>query len=388
MRFKSGFCLALGLAFLTVAGICGVLTVRQAAEISAYHHASTCPPGAPIVGDCLQSIDGAVTAVIEIGGKGAKYALDVRTAAGTRHITFSFDSLMLRDVIDGDPAVVTMWRGTPVAVSAGGRTEATANVPETAFARYLGEWALTAGGGLLLLLGAAATRRNRASGGQPFARPVVAAVTLALWLGCGVVTYSGAILAIDPSALHPDLAAAGAGLVIVAGLSAGLAITVIRRRNRRLPAGLGVRLPALRKNARTRMARRARPARARLHPATWAPVWETGAARWVMPALTVPVLFGVFFTTHDGPEARAFRHAPACVGESNLATCVGNFTATVNGVRTPLQGTANYAQVSYVTGDGVIRAWARFDGNGGALGRLAGADQNERAPVTIEVWRG
>ncbi len=87
-------------------------------------------------------------------------------------------------------------------------------------------------------------------------------------------------------------------------------------------------------------------------------------------------------------HARAYRHAPACAGETNLATCTGDFTATVNGVRTDSQGGSNYADVSYVTGDGVINTWARFDGDGTALARAATADENERTPLTIKVWRG
>ena len=105
--------------------------------------------------------------------------------------------------------------------------------------------------------------------------------------------------------------------------------------------------------------------------------------------LTVGVLFGILLTVQDGPPARAYRQAPACVGEANLATCVGDFTATINAVRTGSQsGNSNYADVSYVTGDGVINTWATFDGNGSDLARAADADENQRTPLTIKVWRG
>lgn len=106
---------------------------------------------------------------------------------------------------------------------------------------------------------------------------------------------------------------------------------------------------------------------------------------WIMPGLTVAVLFGVFLTTHDGPAARAYRDAPACVGETNLATCVGDFTAEINGVRTPANG-RNSADVSYATPDGAINAWATFDGDSTALARGAEADKNAYSQLTVRVW--
>jgi hypothetical protein len=111
------------------------------------------------------------------------------------------------------------------------------------------------------------------------------------------------------------------------------------------------------------------------------------AARWAVPVLTVAVLAGIGLATQDGTSARAYRHAPACAGETNLSACAGDFTATVNGVRT-MPGNGSYADVSYVTADGVINNWARFDGNGAALAGTAEADQDQRTPLTIRVWRG
>lgn len=107
---------------------------------------------------------------------------------------------------------------------------------------------------------------------------------------------------------------------------------------------------------------------------------------WLVPVLIVAVLFGIGLTSQDGPAARAFRHAPACAGQANLATCVGDFTAVVNGVRTSAGG-GSYADVSYVTANGAINAWARFDGSGSAIARTASADQSQQTPLTIRVWR-
>src|SRR5262249_3585119 len=87
-----------------------------------------------------------------------------------------------------------------------------------------------------------------------------------------------------------------------------------------------------------------------------------------------------------GPPARAFRHAPACVGETNLATCVGDFTAVINGVRAPANG-ADFADVSYVTHDGAINAWARFDGDAATIVRMANVDESAGTQLRIRVWR-
>jgi hypothetical protein len=121
-------------------------------------------------------------------------------------------------------------------------------------------------------------------------------------------------------------------------------------------------------------------------PAIWARVLGARAAEYVPVLLTVAVLFGVFFSSKDGPAARAFQHAPECVGETNLATCVGDFTAIINGVRAPANG-ASFADVSYVTYDGAINTWARFDGNAASIAASATADERARTPLRIEVWR-
>ena len=207
-------------------------------------------------------------------------------------------------------------------------------------------------------------------------------------LGAVVVLFGGVALDGKPSRLGPDAAATGAALVVVLALSARLGINA-RRRSRRDPAALplGAQVPPT--AAPTRVRRPAIPLRARLRPAAWSSRFRAFAAGWIPVVLTVAVLFGVLLTIQDGPPARAYRHAPACIGEANLATCVGDFTATVNGVRTGSQsGNDNYADVSYVTGDGVINTWATFDGNANSLARAANADEDQRTPLTIKVWRG
>jgi hypothetical protein len=233
VRFGGWLCLVLGVAFLFAAGVLGVLAVQHATEISAYHHARACPAGAPSDADCLRAVDGSVAAVTEFPGGGrvsADYALDVRTASTTLHLTFGSDSPMLGFAVNGDPAVVTMWRGVPVSVVTDGRSEVSTSVPETAFAGDLGNSEMAGGVGVFFVLGALAIRRNRRAGGmQPLTRPVLAAALSALLLVGIVVAIGGWALGGKPSRLGPDVAATGAALVVVLGLSAWLGISVKRR---------------------------------------------------------------------------------------------------------------------------------------------------------------
>jgi len=123
-----------------------------------------------------------------------------------------------------------------------------------------------------------------------------------------------------------------------------------------------------------------------MRPANWARALRDPAAGFLLGGLTVAVLFGIFLTSKDGPAARAFRHAPVCAGETNLATCAGDFTAVINGVRAPAND-ALFADVSYATYDGAINTWVRFDGESATLVRMASADENARTPLRIRVWR-
>ena len=408
MRFWSGFFLLAGLACVVVAGVLGVLATSQEADISAYHHARACLAGVSANADCLKSVDGSVTAVSEFPGSGrvsADYAVDVRIPSRTLHITFTSDSPMLSYAVDGELAVVTMWHGVPVSVLADGRSEATTSVPDTSFASDLGNSEATGGFGVFfLLLGILSIRQNRRVGGvQPLTRPVLAGALFGLLLGSIVVAVSGIALGGKPDRLGPDLVATGAALAVILGLSVWLGISVTRRTRRQQtdragemmavdphnlprPVWTASQSPILPTAPRLRTAGAAGPLRARFHSVRRARPIGRLAAGWLTPTLTVAVLFGVFFTSQDGPAARAFRHAPACVGETNLTSCVGDFTAVVNGVRTPANG-ASFAGVSYVTPDAAINTWAQFDGNAAVIARMATADENDRTPLRIRIWR-
>jgi hypothetical protein len=400
VRFSSrwlGF--VIGVGCLVAAAVFGILAIQNAAELSAYHHARPCPAGAPSSAACLQAVDGTVAAVTEFPGGyriSANYSLDVQIASRTLDLTFSSDSPMLGYAVDGNPAVVTLWRGVPVSVVTDGRSDVTTSVPETAFALDLGNSEKFGGVGAFFLVGVLAIRRSRKLGSsRPLMRPVLAAAVLALALGGVVVAIGGFALGGKPSRLGPDLAATGAALVVVLGLSLWLGISVRRRAGEaaaRLAPAHGVAAdahdlytPVLPPPPHARTART--PPRARMHPARWARVLRTRLVYYLPVLLTVAVLFGVFFTSQDGPAARAYRHAPACAGEANLATCAGDFTAVINGVRTPANG-ANGADVSYVTDDGVINTWAQFGGDTAAIAGLASADEAARTPLTIRVWHG
>ncbi len=398
VRFSGWFCLVVGAACVIAGGVLAILAVRQATEISAYHHARACPAGAPHSANCLLAIDGSVAAVTEFPGGdriSADYALDVRTASGTLHLTFSSDNPMLAYAVDGDPVVVTIWRGVPVSVMTDGRSDVTTSVPETALARDLSNGEETGGVGVFFLFAGLAIRRNRRAGAtQRLTRPVTAAAGSALVLGGIVVVIGGWALGGMPSRLGPDLAATGAALVVVLGLSAWLGISV-KRRLGTSPAsfaglhGMADDAPGLHTTAEPAAspAPAARtPLRTRIYPVNRARAPAAAAAAYIPALLIVAVLFGVYFTCQDGPAARAFRHAPACAGETNLASCVGDFTAVINGVRTPADN-ANGADVSYVTYDDAINTWASFNGNPGTIASAAIAEEHARTPLTIRVWR-
>jgi hypothetical protein len=405
-RFWRWFCLAAGVASLIGAGVLAAHSVKQAMEISAFHNARPCAAGAPVGADCLQVVDGRVAAVTEFPGGGrvsADYALDVRTASTTLDLGFTSDSAMLGYAVDGNPAVVTMWRGVAISVMTDGRSEATVSVPETALARYLGNAEVAGGVGMILLFAAWGVGRNRRYAGVQPVRPLPAAALTLLLLGSICVAFGGIALGGRPSRLAPDLAATGAGLAVALGLSVlvGLrtrasgfdaepryASSVMDGVQQAPSASYSsenhVQLPPV--PAHPHLASTAAPLRVRLHPASWASVLGTYAASWIGPGLTVAVVFGVLFTSHDGAAARSYRHAPACVGEANLATCAGDFTAQVNGVRAPANG-ANFATVSYSTEDGAINRWAKFDGDAATIARTAEAEMHARKLLRIRVWR-
>jgi len=294
----------IGVAVLVAAGVQFARAVQQGNEVSAYQHARACPASAAPDADCLDRVHGSVAGVTDaptyLGSRiPAVFALDVQTRSTTLHLTFSSDSPMLRHAVDGDPALVTTWRGLPVHVVTEGRSDDTTSVPETAASRNLrdsGE-ALC---GVVILIGAAwGIRRNQRTAG----------------------TQPGAIM----------------------------------------------------------------------HQASWARLLDGRFAGVVIPLLlTGLVVFGGAVTTADGSASRALRHAPACAGETNLATCVGDFTAVINGVRGPTNAGngASGADVSFVTADGVINTWATIAGTTAPIARLASADENAGTQLRIRVWRG
>jgi hypothetical protein len=246
----------------------------------------------------------------------------------------------------------------------------TTSVPETALATHLGNSEVAGGLGAFLVLAFVGARRRRADVTQAPTGPVLAAAVAALVLGGAVLMISGWALGGKPSRTGPDLAATGAALVVVLGLSAWLGSNVKRRASH--PLAYSDRAQGVADGAHNphtpvphpaRHAQTARPPlRARMQPANVAGALGSRAAALLPSLLTVAVLFGVFFTSLDGPAARAFLHAPACRGETNLGSCVGDFTAVINGVRAPANG-ASFADVSYATYDGAINTWARFDGD-------------------------
>lgn len=399
---RGWFLLTVGVVLLSVGAVLGILAIQQATEISAYHLARACPAGSLSYADCLGTVDGTVVAVTEVSGDSGVYQLDVLTASTTLHLRFSSDSPMLGYAVDGDLAVVTTWRGIPVSVMTDGRSDATTSVPETALAGDVTGTEVVGGMGLVFVVIALLIRQGRRTGtGYTYLRrrPVAATVVSMLVLGGLVMAIGGGVLDGQPSRLRTDLTLTSLELIVVAGLSVWFGVVTKRRaaeatasfaRPRGVTEGAyGLSAPVVLTASSTAPAMPAAGTRLRMHthPATAARVLSARAVAYVPMLLVVAVLFGVFVTTHDGPPARAFRNAPACIGETNLTTCVGDFTAVVNGVRAPANG-ANGADVSYVTSDGAINTWASFGGNTGTIVRLASADEEASTPLRIRVWRG
>jgi len=410
VRSNPWFWFALGGISLCVAAALGTLAIQQATEMSAYHRARACPASAPSNASCLHAVNGSVAGVTENPEQGADYALDVRTASGRLRLSFSSDGPMLQHAVDASPAVVTTWRGVAVKVETDGRSEFTTSVPVTQFGRELG-YSLMSGGLSIVFAAVALWIRRRVSEdtAQPYT-PAYVASSLSLLFGGIVVGWGGIALRAWPAAFQLDLIATGSALIVVMGLVAWLANGVrIKRRPlgpdadlaRALeraddahhldhhlqppfkPAGQRTILP---RAGRSRSAIPAAERQTRLQASRLARVLSARGHDMVLALLLTAVCFGVFFTTKDGPPARAFRHAPACVGETNLASCIGDFTAVVHAVRSPAND-ANGATVSYVTKDGAIKGWAQFDGNSVAETRAALADERTGAARTITVWR-
>src|SRR5215469_11425459 len=193
---------------LSIGAVLGILAIQQATEISAYHHARPCPTGAPSTADCLRVVNGSIAGVTEVSGDDS---LDVQTASTTLHLKFNSDSPMLGYAVDGNPAVVTMWRGVPVSVLTDGRFDTTTSVPDTALAGYLGFSEAAGGMGVVFVVAALLIRQNRRTGYTYLrTRPVASAVLSSLLLGGLVVAIGGGVLDGKPSRLGPDLTATGA----------------------------------------------------------------------------------------------------------------------------------------------------------------------------------
>lgn len=325
MRGRLALFWGFGPVFLIGGLIAGVAAVANASTVSAYDHATVCPSGAALDADCLQTVDGSVSGVTEVGGKDAHYALYVQVGSRTLDVTFGSDNQMLGYAADGDSAEVRVWRGIPVAVQSNGYREIPNSVPATS----AWDWVLSIGClvlGFVILLGSLLEWRRR----QRRTRTWVPA------------SRSAALRQSRPKPVsvrqqHP--------------LQQQQAAPSIRLR-----AALGhlYRLPKLRS--------------------------------YLSGALAVALLILLVSSMVNAFNIRAFRDAPACQGENNLSVCVGNFTGYVNGVRTSPQNTGT-AEISYATADGVINNWGNFSGNGQALADTAKAEETASAPITIEVWK-
>lgn len=392
VRWKMGLLVALGLVFLIGGVVSGVLAVGQAGLSSAYSRAAICPSAAAFDADCVQTVNGSVTAIVEFGGKDSRYELDVQVGSRELDIAFPTANSMLGYATDGDPAEITVWRGIPVAVTTDGRSATPSSLPGYAAATDLGRCMECLGISPLFLFAPLLQRRQGRAGKQVLG-PLGLACLIAVGLGGAAIAAAGMLLAKDPDAQATILIGAGVALAVILALSAWAGLSA-KRRYRKSPELRAAQQALAAGTHDRRYEPRFRPTvplRAslgqRLRPAGWLPALWALLKSYAAPTLVVLVLFGLFFMASDAPNARAFRSAPACQGETNLSVCVGDFTATVNGVRTASPN-AGSASISYVTGDGVINAWGGFSGSGAALAATAESEEAADVPVQIEVWHG
>lgn len=402
VRWKMGLLSVLGLGCVVGGVVCGVLAIVQEVNASAYSHAVACSGAPAFDADCIQTVSGTVTAISEIGGKNSHYELDVQVGSRALAITFPSGNSMLGYAADGDPADVTVWRGIPVAVTTDGRSATPSSLPEYAAAADLGHCMEGLGLSSFFLQAVVLSRRQRRTGTLALG-PFGVACLMTTLLGGAAVAVIGMMLGKDPSDPGAFLIATAVALVI--SMAVGTWFGAASRRNLRKNPGLralrqSTSVPARERQtvsslrAHPRFAPRTRPTvplgtslRYRLRPSVWLPSLWAQLKSCAAPALVVVVLFGLGFMASDAPNAQAFRDAPACQGETNLSVCVGDFTATVNGVRTASQN-AGSASISYVTGDGAINAWGSFSGSGEALAGTAQSEETSHTSVQIEVWRG
>ena len=392
MRWKRFYLLAIGLAFFAGGAVFGIFAIGQAGTASAYNHAAACPSSAAFDADCVQTVGGSVTGVQEYSGKDSRDELDVQAGSHALAITFPSDNPMLGYAADGDPAQVTVWRGIPVAVTTNGRSAVPSSLPGYAAAADLGHCMESLGVSVFFLFAPLLQWRQRRTGRQVLS-PLGVAGTIVGVLTALDVAATGYMLAGHPDEPATVFTVAAVALVLPLGLGAWAGVSARRHQARHpeLTAGRLSTPPPPRKRQSTPRPRPAVPLRARLgyrlRPSNWLPALRTLLKSYLTPALVVLVLLGLFFTAIDAPNARAFRDAPACQGETNLNVCVGDFTAVVNGVRTTSPN-ANSASISYATADGAINAWGGFPGSAEALADTAQAEQTSGTPVQIEVWRG
>jgi hypothetical protein len=164
MRGKLALIGGFGPVFLIFGLIVGARAVANASTVSAYDHATACPSGAALDADCLQTVNGSVSGVTEVGGRDADYALYVQVGSRTLDVTFGSDNQMLVSAADGDSAEVSVWRGIPVAVRSNGYSE----IPNSVPASSAWDWVLSIGslvlGFVILLVSLLDWRRQRGTG--------------------------------------------------------------------------------------------------------------------------------------------------------------------------------------------------------------------------------
>lgn len=121
--------LLVGLAALVGAAIGVSETVRAKAANDVYNNARPCPAGTPWSADCVLQVPATVSGAAEKSRRYNNYLLHVVAADGRHDIDFPGPNAVVRSARDGDPVMLTVWRGGVRMVTRFGASAETTDPP-------------------------------------------------------------------------------------------------------------------------------------------------------------------------------------------------------------------------------------------------------------------
>jgi hypothetical protein len=360
----------IGLLCLAGATLCAFTAAGTKSDQDALAAAKPCPVGAPWNADCLQDVEGSVSAVVPHTGRPAWYDLQTSTAAGTFSAHLPASNALVRRAVPGDAMLLTMWRGTVVAVSAYGLRAVPSDLPTSGLQPLLaGLSALT---GIAIFCLQASFTFAVSYPGKPIKIRPVRKFLAAMWLGSSaVLAVNGMILGfgLDP---WIDL---GVVVVLLAGVAYG-SFRMVRSLWIQPSPQADARI--VKRAAETKIRRtKTRRTRQKTTRSRRQTIAET-AYIW----LGVSVCVAAIYAYAECVPGRAHDHAPICPPEVTASSCRTETTLQIRGER----AVGATLDIIFVTADGSAIV-ARFDKSQ----RLETATQNAEAThsaLPVELWRG